>query len=133
MCCLTGNALRRALSRPMAPPPNATLPNTRLPVWLQSGALSVDHVSFYAELYAALKHAMMVPLLDASWKRGGGSGTAEEEEEEVLSSALAADDQSDTRVGGQVCGRLRCGPVPVRGHSRDWFEPCQQEAPGGVV
>lgn len=77
------------------------------PSHLQSGALSVEHAGFYTELYAALKHAMLVPLLDGSWQGSAGGNDAaasaeEQEEADLLNSALAADDLVDTKIGGQV-------------------------------
>ena len=79
----------------------------------QGGAVSIEDTGFYPELYAALRHIMLAPLLDSSFQGGGGSngdaGSDEQEEDELLASALVADDQADTKIGGQVRALLGGG------------------------
>ena len=80
---------------------------------LQGDAAVVEHAGFFTELYASLKHTMLVPLLEDIASRG--TGALEEgqdratidwdavEEGELFGSAAEADEQAGAKTGEQVC------------------------------
>ena len=74
----------------------------------QGDALAVEGTGFYAELYAALEHAMLVPLVQGPEHLGdgndaGGCGDLGAEEEALFGEAFAA---TSAKTGEQVTSRL---------------------------
>lgn len=73
----------------------------------QGGSVTTEHAGFYCELYGALKHIMLVPLMDTLPAGSSGRTAAEEHElgdDEWLSSAAAAAKAHTDNIGGQVTG-----------------------------
>lgn len=67
--------------------------------------MTAEHAGFYSELFAALKHIMLVPLLDNPTPgSSGGTGDREQElsDDDWFSKAAAAAKAHSDTLGGQV-------------------------------